>query len=287
MADDFVFYDAKYVPNAHGFANMGATCYFNALTQALLSCSSFNKVASGGRSVIGEAFKEMFRKFPDIEGTDNFRIVNALLSSIKGRKDLSPLQLSNQCCIDTLTLLVEHIKSASVERLFEHRYDSITICDKCSKIATQMIGNINIIFPIPESTTFDGEDIVSFIMRPSGKLVGNYKCPHCGSCEPKTQVERLTMIPEILAIVFQGRKPPKSEAIPEHFSIPCGKGKKYNYSAVAQIEHSGGPQGGHYWAICKRGKWFMMNDSYVSESRFGVTGNTYVLFYHIYDTAVR
>ena len=41
---NMIKYDETYEILPCGFNNLGNTCYFNALIQALLSCTSFNKI---------------------------------------------------------------------------------------------------------------------------------------------------------------------------------------------------------------------------------------------------
>lgn len=41
---DLITFNSKYLPPAFGFHNLGATCYFNALVQSLLSCTSLTEL---------------------------------------------------------------------------------------------------------------------------------------------------------------------------------------------------------------------------------------------------
>ncbi len=43
-------FDEKIIPNACGFRNLGATCYFNSLLQSLLSCSSLTRIMISNRN---------------------------------------------------------------------------------------------------------------------------------------------------------------------------------------------------------------------------------------------
>ena len=48
---DLISFEEKLLPRAFGFRNMGATCYFNSLLQALLSCTSLSRVMMENRNV--------------------------------------------------------------------------------------------------------------------------------------------------------------------------------------------------------------------------------------------
>jgi len=271
---------------------MGAICYFNALTQALLSCSSFNQavLTEGDKfeSSVGKAVYEMMTKLPNIGGSNNVNVMNTVFEKAKERKDLSALIGGNQCCLEAYILLIEYIDSKCIERLFKHRFNEIIHCLKCDKMTMVQKKCDNIIFDVPSNFKFDDTNpsLQDFIKQSLVTLVGNYKCTRCGSVDQKIKMEMLIMVPEIVVLVFQAGIPPNKLSIPEKFILPGEDDEKKDvpleYNAVAQIEHSGTSTGGHYWAICKRNDgWYELNDSSVSESQFGVTTNTYMVFYHI------
>ena len=75
-------------------------------------------------------------------------------------------------------------------------------------------------------------------------------------------------------------------AAPTAPAAPSRTGGALKYRLVAQIEHSGGLEGGHYWARCLRGggalQAFMLNDTGISPARFGPSAETYIVVYHFY-----
>ena len=67
-----------------------------------------------------------------------------------------------------------------------------------------------------------------------------------------------------------------------NYCIANSQVKKYELYAIAN--HSGGLNGGHYYAYCKNadGNWYKFNDSIVTrldETQLS-TPNAYCLFYH-------
>ena len=95
------------------------------------------------------------------------------------------------------------------------------------------------------------------------------------------------MIPEILPIIFKkyDNKMKKLEVktlFPEKLEFTASGGKKkLVYKLVAQCEHSGTLNGGHYYAIgLRKDGWKLLNDSFVTDGTPGPTNNTYMVFYH-------
>lgn len=139
----------------------------------------------------------------------------------------------------------------------------------------------------------------------------------CGHADCKVRGEQfqstiLTMVPEILPIIFKKYERKQMTRFPKELifeaknttcttvakntvcttvakntnatgteSIADRKIPALIYKLVAQVEHSGSQQGGHYWAVCLRsdGKFYELNDSSVSEEAPGPTLNTYMVIY--------
>jgi ubiquitin C-terminal hydrolase len=95
------------------------------------------------------------------------------------------------------------------------------------------------------------------------------------------------MVPEILVVM--SKKYDSEHKLNIYTDFPevmefkgNANNKNMRYEAVAQIEHSGDLNGGHYWAICKRkGGWFEINDMTVTPSQFQPSVNTYIVLYHL------
>jgi ubiquitin C-terminal hydrolase len=225
-----------------------------------------------------------------------------------------------QCAAEGFSMLLENL-DAPIRWLFRHRLSSKISCLKCKRIVSSKKGEFFVLntehsllstrlvtlnsLPNPtqkkesksgsgSSSSSGSEPEVSIkslnlndFLYGSDSVVMGYKCPRCGDKSPKNKSRKLVMLPEILPILFKkyqasGGATQKINSFISFPEILTFGAEKHKYQAVAQIEHSGGTSGGHYWAICKRSdsKWYNLNDSNASPSKFGPTKNTYMVFYH-------
>ena len=108
----------------------------------------------------------------------------------------------------------------------------------------------------------------------------------CKKKGEKYKINLLIMIPEILVIMSKKYNTKEKIDIitefPEHLVFDNTGGGIISYMAVAQIEHIGSKNSGHYWVICRRkGGWFSINDMLISPSKFSPSSNTFMVFYHM------
>ena len=78
----------------------------------------------------------------------------------------------------------------------------------------------------------------------------------------------------------------KMNYFPLEMKFPGIGSSNISYKLVAQIEHSGGLNGGHYWCRAVRGdgKIYNFNDTTVSSAAFSPSSGTYMLFYQQYNS---
>ena len=156
----------------------------------------------------------------------------------------------------------------------------------------------------PEETELANE---AFLKHLGARIctVDEYKCEICGVLSKDNtakQVDTLSLAREIITVAFIRQYIVKSNNwFPQTLRIPHGKkvvvvdnsgneksvDKKlgtYVYKIVAQVEHSGSSQSGHYWAVCKRanGNVYRLNDDRVtSTGSFTPSPNTVMIFYEL------
>lgn len=320
--DGFIRYDDTYVPDAFGFKNMGSTCYLNALIQSLFSCSSFvetfdknknelNYITNPISGIMVRGVEVMLNPEEpnrlDILSNFSPAIWCELIKYASTRADIVKFSGGQQCAREGFYMIMDCMEHfMDIQRLFLHR-DSIKLfCNKCDNW-TQAGDDTSIIFDVQPDLKTDqfklfqeldpnhktSMNMNDFLYKQHGYVDKDHICSICKEKCMKYKIVNLVMAPEILVVLSKkyssdgSRKIDYMTPFPQElvFNGLCDDGTptKFYYDAVAQIEHSGGLHGGHYWAICKRknGVWYLLNDSHIEKSKFEPTKNTYIVFYHI------
>jgi ubiquitin C-terminal hydrolase len=186
-----------------------------------------------------------------------------------------------------------------VRRLFEHRYRTQVFCELCKDYVIDK-RETNLVFEAQSDLKTEQLDkykeidefynssmsLNDFLCKQNSYVDENHVCPKCNIKCSKFQTTTLTMIPEILTVVFKKYMTKITTPFPAKLEfIAKGGTKKLIYKLVAQSEHSGNMSGGHYWAICLRSDgWKLLNDSNVNDANPGPTNNTYIIFYNYVET---
>jgi ubiquitin C-terminal hydrolase len=94
------------------------------------------------------------------------------------------------------------------------------------------------------------------------------------------------MIPEILCISVNKYIRKYNTKLPNELEfLYKTKNKKLIYKLVAQSEHYGSQGGGHYNAIVlRKNKSYLCDDMTVNNTIIGTTLNTYICFYHYFNS---
>jgi len=308
-------YNEKYELIPIGFDNMGATCYFNAVLQSMLSCTSFvqemlsykddgnpmmQKIAklitcTAGNEAGNEAgFEDCFEDCSSY----SIAIWKSMISFLCKKNNITKrdFMTGQQCAREGFHCLMDAMESYNnIQNLFLHRYSNMIRCGECNKWVSNVDSMNNLFTVHPELKAeqleqfkkFDSDevDMAQFLSKQTG-YVESFTCPKCKSNEPKYNVNCLVMVPEILVVLSKkykaGQKLDLYTNFPKTLVFKGTNNTKLIYNAVSQIEHSGGLNGGHYWAISKRaGGWYQLNDNHVSKAEFNPTKDTYMVFYHL------
>lgn len=298
---DLKKYNTTYVPDPIGLKNYGATCYFNSLIQALLSCPSIYEVLQENKdkehfkeSYIADLLYKLWNSALKGENIDKL-IYDFWVCIIHISKGV--LNQDQQDAHEGLMMFFNAIeKLPELSRLFEHRHSRLLMCNKCKEFVTRKKEN-NMVFevqknlqteqlPIFESITKQATTLNEFLQKQEGYVDENHTCEKCKTQSAKLSISELVMCPEILPIVIKKYDNKFLTPFTEKLEFPTNEGKcKLVYKLVAQVEHSGNRSGGHYWAVCQRKNGIaQLNDSSVTPSAFGPTMETYMLFYHYIDT---
>ncbi len=312
MSSELIPYDDKFIPTGQGFVNLGATCYFNSLLQCLLSCPSIYRTLDGLRDkehVKQNRLAQNLLKLWDAALTDQpiynlcVPIWRDIITISQNQNNRIRMNSGQQDAHEGLMMFLDAMETIpEVRRLFEHRHRIQVLCAICKKFVIDK-RETNLVFEVQQDLKTEqlekfkdidefynsSMSLNDFLRKQNGYIDENHLCEQCQQKCEKFKSTTLTMIPEILPVVFKKYTHKSVTPFPATLEFAAkGSSRKLIYRLVAQSEHSGTMMGGHYWAVCQRkGKWQTLNDSSVSDGRAGPTMSTYMVFYHYAGDAPR
>jgi uncharacterized UBP type Zn finger protein len=305
----------KFLPPPFGSTNLGNTCYFASLLQALLSCKSLNieimKLVVSGKKlnpvlktyaqVIKTALHPMFDEQAKLKlaGT----LWQSMLVYLKSKNSHREFGFRQEDSHEAFALLLECFEDyPEIMHLFTSFTESQIFCFKCYDWVsknTNVIQEFEIhpnfkceIHPkIDELIKKNKEDgsLLKHLQCRNATLEG-YACPKCQDKSIKLESRSITQISDIIVMVCTGEyKKKQNKQFPETIELESPDEKTtYVYKPVAQIIHSGGQHGGHYWTVAQRnvrGKkiWCNLNDTSVTylSDEFTTQSGMYTIIYEI------
>lgn len=257
-----------------GLRNLGATCWFNALLQALLSCTSLPAVlAENAADYAQNRFVTEYMALLSADQPAPDRLYAELLRAM--REAGHTFGARQECADEGLTYLLE-LFGEPIQRLFAIEYEVRIRCE-CGRVARHRDRG----FRLPVFTRVDIQDDADFMrfVKHRQSQTEKFDCV-CGlTTRNIARDERLVHAGEIFVVLFNQFREKKAHHFPCELTLPSRE-TNLVYRAVATIEHAGS----HYWAVCERaGRAYVCNDSAVSEAD-GVgqpSANTYMVFYHM------
>jgi len=280
---DHIIYDEKLETKITGLINVGSTCYFNAMIQSLMSCTSLTKIMYDKKD--NPSNNSLIKYSPNNQLTDAYTSLllnptpqirplwDAFLFMLHEQK-ITSLDSGQQDASEGLLLFIDMLHEQWIDRLFEHKHDIITTCNSCNyKIRSDDNSYIVEIY-IEE---LQSKTIQEYIMRQVTTL-SDYNCHKCKEHTTAIQKRSLAVLPEILIIQFKKYDSKWNCVFPFIMVLD-----KYKYKLIAQVNHLGSASSGHYNAIIARANnTFTIDDMNIYSSSFACTDDTYLLFYHIY-----
>lgn len=261
------------------FVNVRSNCYFNALMQALLSCKHFNEWAKKQKGAVIDEYLKILNN-PKPQST-NIPILNAMQRVLRtGDKHMQRFGFSQECADEGLKFFINCV---GAESQFATRYDSHIVCRVC-KSKSDPKKDINIFVNVADCDLFLGkveEGKINKYLLSHTTIIDYYDCGVCKERVPYCFLRyTLKYISPVLVVVLDKYKKKVQKNMPMSLVFPGEKLMKYEL--VAQIEHFGNSQSGHYIAICDRdGNVMRYNDTSARPAKLGATPNTYIMFYQL------
>lgn len=310
MNTELISYNTKFVPHPFGLTNSGAICWFNSLIQSLLSCSSLNETLIKNESKFkSNSILNHYQNILKFGLTSNMDKVNSTNKIFTGQDHVAIIELikkiqkqslfkvklssGNQDANEGLVLIIDAINNQTITELFQLRYRTFIRCLSCKHTheSSSTNGDINVTIDIAmdifDEKANDHQIIIQNYISNHNEYIDNgYVCTNCNVVGNSVRVARLTMLPEILVLLFKKYTNVKSRTtavkknikFPEHLTF---NENKLNYKLVAHCEHSGSLGGGHYWAVALRQAGiYNLNDTSTTISKFNSTPGSYLVFYH-------
>ncbi len=272
-------FDEKAALNTCGLQNTGVICYLNSFLQSVMSCTSVNKYFFDNedrfideKNTVAIEYIKLLKKVRDTPGHSNvFASVGILRAIILETTKKYP----NKCFGDGqedsgegLTLFLDSIDDPGLYKFFMHKYVSVVWCLICEKNVSSNKDEACILEvpprlkpvvmadeenPDPNQVKIDQSHILNRHIHQYKSDLKGYKCPECKQ-EQCCKVYQLAGAPEIMIVMFNKFFNKSNIDFPgELYFLNNSKTNPIKtFKLVSKIEHSGGRNGGHYWAHCYR-----------------------------------
>jgi uncharacterized UBP type Zn finger protein len=270
-------YNNNYAVTAFGLHNVGNSCYFNSLVQSLLSCpivKQYLQSLDDTNDIIDEYLRISNQRINHAGA-----LLKALIDSTKDSKNTLHYNWQEDAH-EGLVLLLDKI-GQGIEHMFNVRYNVRLVCADCGKddnIVEEKGASCEVFVDYYDDSVDLDKYIFSHCTTPE-----DYKCEKCESKNTTVYQKNLRRISTVVVLTMKKYHGKKMVNFPMNFTITGGT-LKLTYKVVAQIEHSGSMNGGHYFARCLRedGRIYTCNDSSIVQiGKFEPTPNTYMVFYHL------
>jgi len=244
-----------------GLDNLGLTCWFNSMLQALFSCDSFITRIKNIESV------------NNIRKQDNSVCLQKLYNSYR-KKAITYNHINMTGQQDSHEGLMYFYDMYNLD-MSQHRYRVTTKCNNCNNKIISFDSNNTIVLPK------QCDNIKNYIIKHENKI-NDYKCELCKS-NNVTQTRNLVYASPILCILLPKYSVKTLIEYPNKFIIE-GKKIPFNYKLKAVIMHYGDISGGHYTTEAIRdNKWYRFSDTSYNISDGKPKSEAYLLFYERHE----
>ena len=272
-----------------GFHNTGTICWLNSILQAMVSssdlCSTIKNIDQTNASDLLLQLIDLIKKID--EHVDIQKKSIDILQTISHTNLIHGQQASDEGFI----ILLDLINNKEICNLFTHIYEIKLICKQTNKILSKE-RSINNIFYMFDERILEETNLTTCILGYTHNLEDYTPQEHMSYHKKHYKYKRvykLRRIPEIVIICLNRyRTTGKGNIIarnnkiklPQTFNIPDIDNKAMVYDKIAEIDHLGSLNSGHYICRAKRNnKIYLFNDIRCTEYRLETLPSTFLTFY--------
>jgi len=242
-----------------GFINSGGICYFNTMLQAVISCPTVLRFPTAindqPSTQVGMTFKVLLSminsgKIDGIQGL-SAQLVGALAAQLKTKGSTYIFQQEDAG--EFFGHLINELDTDNmfhgISRLFNCGILTEVKCSNCSFVISKVSSEL-ILF------------VGSNLKVEETSVLTDYTCDNCHLIGTCTLTKSIDSTGDILVIHFRDKYINPDIVINYPVELQC---KDIIYKVVAQVHHSGGLSGGHYYVSCTRGlgKVYTIDDAHV------------------------
>jgi ubiquitin C-terminal hydrolase len=292
-------FESKAAVGACGLTNIGSICYLNSFLQSLVSCTALNKFfldneqrfIEEGKKVAIE-YISLIKEMQKCNGKtiNPAKLFQTFIMEIRSKYPNKKFGRGQEDSGEGLHLFLDMIDDKGLYEMFMYKYCVKIWCLTCDKKISERHDE-SCVLEIPlrysgiKSEIMPSVDPLNLHILQYVSILSDYTCSECKK-KKCFSIYQLSRLPEIITVMFNKFAEKKDMAFSQQMQFPSTDDTTLKYNIVAKIEHSGGRNGGHYWAHCVRRvgdniKIANLNDSSVTQGNFSSTPNTYMLFYHV------
>lgn len=256
----------------HGLANLGNTCYVNAVVQALLHCTAFRQwvaVEYAGDNVVTRALGGVARGLSS--GAVAPRELLSALERVVGLRDVHAQQDAHELMIKLIDALDDASKS-----MFEGKMDRRVSCGLCGRAAcTREAFTLLPLYPAscgsgsgqPETPHEHLQDVSRCLDDVFKDVeISTRECDFCKRTGPGTLSTRVSMVPRVLILSWIDYGSRSRVRLAQVGALRVlHNACAVMYQLVGVVCHQGDMRGGHYVALCRGGDgWSVYDDDVVN-----------------------
>ena len=212
-------------------------------------------------------------------------ILHALLRSLqaKDNKRFREFATGQQSASEGFILLLDCLDIKNINTIFTHKYEErVVVRSNPDQVESKVIGYNNqfMVFDEEELKRSGLVDYLKYHEHPLDEYKSERK-----NADPNEKYNRsyiLRFLPRVIVILLNRyHKRDRTISLPTEFDVSsCQFDGFMVYKKIAEIDHMGSLDGGHYIAkVHRNNKEYLCNDTEITENKLSTSPNTYMTFY--------